>query len=62
MKVRIFILFSSVALFAWLTATFVRVVPLETYDAPMVTSEGASGEVGEVALAGRETAGAVLPR
>ena len=31
MKVRAFVILSSLALFSWLTATFVRVVPMDTY-------------------------------
>lgn len=31
MKVRAFVILSSLALFSWLTATFVRVVPMHTY-------------------------------
>jgi len=54
MKLRVFISFASVALFAWLTATFVRVVPLHTYDAPMVTSERPGPEGDGVVLAARE--------
>ncbi|MDA0767174.1 MAG: hypothetical protein O3A92_10175 [Verrucomicrobia bacterium] len=34
MKVRAFVILSSLALFSWLTATFVRVVPMHTYLAP----------------------------
>jgi hypothetical protein len=33
MKVRAFVILSSLALFSWLTATFVRVVPMHTYGA-----------------------------
>ena len=39
MKVTAFVSLSSVVLFAWLTATFVRVVPMDTYKAPLVTAE-----------------------
>ena len=39
MKVTAFVSLSSVALFAWLTATFVRVVPMDTYEAPLVTAK-----------------------
>jgi hypothetical protein len=39
MKVTAFVSLSSVVLFAWLTATFVRVVPMDTYEAPLVTAK-----------------------
>lgn len=39
MKVTAFVSLSSVVLFAWLTTTFVRVVPMDTYEAPLVTAK-----------------------
>ena len=39
MKVRAFVILSSLALFSWLTATFVRVVPMHTYTPSAASSE-----------------------
>lgn len=39
MKIRAFVILSSLALFSWLTATFVRVVPMHTYEGSGVTVE-----------------------
>ena len=50
MKVSAFVSLSSVVLFAWLTATFVRVVPMDTYKAPLVTAEAAPLEKVEMAV------------
>ncbi|MDE0825945.1 MAG: hypothetical protein OSA48_03950 [Akkermansiaceae bacterium] len=39
MKIRAFVILSSLCLFSWLTATFVRVVPMHTYEGVGVTAE-----------------------
>lgn len=39
MKVTAFVSLSSVVLFVWLTTTFLRVVPMHTYEAPLVTAK-----------------------
>lgn len=54
MRVRVFISFSSIALFAWLTATFVRVVPMHTYDSPLATVKASEREVSDMVVAERE--------
>ena len=49
MKIRAFVILSSLALFSWLTATFVRVVPMHTYEGTGVTVEaGATPEGAEM--------------
>ena len=50
MKVTAFVSLSSVVLFAWLTATFVRVVPMDTYQAPLVTAEADTSKKIETAV------------
>lgn len=54
MKVKVFVSISSLALFVWLTGTFIRVVPMHTYSAPLVTEETDRGEVGEAVVARRD--------
>ncbi len=50
MKLTAFVSFSSVVLLAWLTATFVRVVPMDTYQAPLVTVKTDQGKGVEMAV------------
>lgn len=50
MKVPAFVSLSSVILFAWLTATFVRVVPMHTYEAPLVTAKADTAKKVETAV------------
>lgn len=50
MKVTAFVSLSSVVLFAWLMATFVRVVPMNTYKAPLVTAEADPARTVETAV------------
>lgn len=50
MKITAFVSLSSVMLFAWLTATFVRVVPMDTYEAPLVTAKADVSEKIEKAV------------
>ena len=54
MKIKVFVSISSLALFAWLTGTFVRVVPMNTYDAPLATAKEERGEGSEVIVAKRD--------
>lgn len=54
MKIKVFVSISSLALFAWLTGTFVRVVPMNTYDAPLAAAEEHGGEVSKSIVAKRD--------
>jgi hypothetical protein len=54
MKVKVFVSISSLALFVWLTGTFIRVVPMDTYNAPLATVEVDRGEASEVVVAKRD--------
>ena len=50
MRVKVFVSLSSLALFGWLTATFVRVVPMDTYDGPSATAQVDAGKLGEAVM------------
>ena len=53
MKIKVFVSISSLALFAWLTGTFVRVVPMNTYNTPLAKDQGHRGDVSDAVVAKR---------